>query len=123
VPPDPFNEATLHWLVATNMQLPIADGYFIGPTNTTDATASYGPPDRSTGLLLSYVAQSGTVPPVTDRTRATTRADLRYWNADAMVMMTPQPNAEALVQTVDALLGRQGYESGGVWVWDVHDLR
>jgi hypothetical protein len=123
VPPDPFNEATLHWLVATNMQLPIADGYFIGPTNPMDATARYGPPDRSTGLMLSAVAQSGVVPPVSDRMRAITRADLRYWNADAMVMMTPQPNADALAQTVDALLGRQGYESGGVWVWDVHDLR
>jgi hypothetical protein len=122
VPPDAFNEATLHWLVATDMQMPIADGYFLGPTNIEDATARYGAPDRSTGLLLSYVAQSGLVPDIDDEMRATARADLRYWNADALVM-GPQVNAVALAQTVDALLGRSGQESGGVWVWDVHDLR
>jgi len=122
VPPDAFNEATLHWLVATNMQLPIADGYFLGPTNPEDATARYGPADRTTGLLLYYVAQSGFVPDVDDDMREVARADMRYWNADVLVM-APQVNAIPLAETVNALLGRTGRERGGLWVWDVHDLR
>lgn len=121
VPPDPYSESTLRWLVATDLGPSFVDGYFLGPTSPSVRIARYGPPDRPTGLLLGQVAASGAEPEITDGTRALALADLRYWHADALVL-APRTNDDVLRQTVDDLLGRSGQPVDGVWVWDVRDL-
>ncbi len=121
IPPDPYSEPTLRWLVATDLRARFVDGYFIGPTTPENPIARYGPPDRSTGLLLTEVGTSGLVPDVTQAMRAMARDDLRHWNADALVL-APHDHADALRSTVDALLNREAEERDGVWVWDVRDL-
>jgi hypothetical protein len=121
VPPDPYSEATLRWLVAADMAPRYVDGYFLGPTAPGFPVARYGPPDRPTGLLLGRVAETGAAPEITDEVRAIARADLRYWDADALVL-APKTNDELLRSTVDALVGRPGQHIDGVWVWDVRDL-
>ncbi len=122
VPPDPHSEATLRWLVAADMAPRYVDGYFLGPTGPNNPVARYGPPDRPTGLLLGMVAETGTAPQITDELRAVVLDDLRYWHADVLVL-PPRTNDDLLRTTVDALLQLPGQRIGGVWVWDVRDLR
>lgn len=121
VPPDPYSEATLRWLVAGGLEPHYVDGYFLGPTGPQSPVARYGPPDRPTGLLLGRIAETGEAPQVTAELRAVARADLRFWHADVLVL-APGDNEELLRSTVDALVGRRGQRVGGVWVWDVRGI-
>ena len=98
------------------------DGYFLGPMSPDDAAMRYGPPDRPTRLLLQSVADTGAIPEISDLDRATALDDLRFWQADALVLAPQQFYSEQLRQTVDQLVGRPGGFVDGVWVWDVRDL-
>jgi hypothetical protein len=121
VPPEPYSEQTLRWLVAGGLAPRYVDGYFLGPTSAGSPVARYGPPDRPTRFLLDEVARSGEVPEITDGDRAVALEDLRFWQADAVVL--PQRhNDVALLATVTSLLQRPAQQIGGVWVWDVRDL-
>jgi hypothetical protein len=71
---------------------------------------------------LTEVYDSGLAPNVTDGMRELAVKDLRFWNADALVLLISQKNFDALWQTVSALVSRDGEERDGVWVWDVRDL-
>jgi hypothetical protein len=121
IPPDPYSEQTLRWLVAADMEPRYVDGYFLGPTGPNNPVARYGPPDRPTGLLIGRVAETGEPLEITDGLRALALDDLRYWNADALVL-PPRANDALLRVTVDALLNRTAVPVDGVWVWDVRDL-
>jgi hypothetical protein len=122
VPPDPYSEATLRWLVAANLGPRFVDGYFLGPTGPNNPVARYGPPDRTIGLLLTQVAETGVPLDVTPELQAITVDDLRFWHADVLVL-APRDNQDVLRSTVDQLLGRPSQYVDGVWVWDVRDLR
>jgi hypothetical protein len=121
VPPGTMSASTLQWILATNLQVRFVGGYFLGPTSDNDPTMRYGPPDRPTRLLLQSVADSGTIPELSDLDRATALDDLRFWQADALVL-EPQLYSEQMRQTLDQLLGRPGMWVDGVWVWEVRDL-
>src|SRR5690606_4047716 len=86
IPPDPYSEPTLRALVATDLETRFIDGYFLGPTSPENPIARYGPPDRPTGLLLMEIAVTGLAPEVDETLRATTLDDLRFWQADALIL-------------------------------------
>jgi hypothetical protein len=77
---------------------------------------------RPTTQLLIDVAHSGKPRQVSPFDRDALRADLRFWNADVIVIDPRQPSAAALRQTVESLVGRPGKLVGGMWVWDVRSL-
>lgn len=121
VPPGTASESTLRWILATDLQVRFVDGYFLGPMSAENPEMRYGPPDRRTRLLLQSVADSGEVAQISGLDRASALDDLRFWQADVLVL-GPQQHSEQLRQTVDQLLGRPGSFVDGVWVWDVRDL-
>ncbi|MFC5748417.1 hypothetical protein [Actinomadura rugatobispora] len=118
-PPDAANAAALRWQVDAGLGFPIVEGYFVGPYGP-DRTGVYGAVPRPTSSLLREVADSGRVPALTAAERATARADLRFWRADAVVL-GPHPRREALRTTVEGLLG-PGRDVGGVRAWDVRPI-
>jgi hypothetical protein len=122
VPPGTASESTVRWILATDLQVRFVDGYFLGPMSPDDDAMRYGPPDRPTRLLLQSVADTGAIPEISDLDRATALDDLRFWQADALVLAPQQFYSEQLRQTVDQLVGRPGGFVDGVWVWDVRDL-
>jgi hypothetical protein len=107
----------MFWSARTTDELTVSGGYFNGPTSPTDPTARFGSFDRPTSVLLGKVADTGTVPVITDQDRRQAIVDLRYWRAAAVVLGGVRQEA-ALHRTVDELLG-PGQHIGGAWVWDV----
>jgi len=114
-------EMPIRWVLASDLQMRVVTGYFIGPTSRENPVARYGAPERRTGLLLMDVAETGDVPEITEDLRAAVLADLRYWQTDVLVL-PPHANTDALRETVTALLDRPAEEHDGTWVWDVRDL-
>ncbi len=110
----------LHWQVVAGLRFPIAEGYFVGPAGPSK-DGTYGAVPTPTSALLTGVAQTGAVPALTTANQAQAVADLRYWNADAVVLAAAQPNFEALRTTVDQLLG-PGQGRDGVVVWNARAL-
>ncbi|MEV6771019.1 glycosyl transferase [Nocardia sp. NPDC051030] len=119
-PPTPPDARALRWQIDSGFQFPLAGGYFVGPTGT-DKKGRYGPDDRPTASLLIKAQQSNKVPVVDDAARAQALADLRYWQAD-VVVLPPTDNTDALRITMDELLGFPAQKVDGVWLWDVRNL-
>lgn len=119
--PRPEDARPLHWQIEADMGFPLAGGYFVGPSDTSEKKAKYGAVDRPTALLLGSVLRSGTVPEITAAQQADARSDLQFWGADVVVLQ-PARNTVALRDTVDHLLGFDGEYHDGVWVWDVRDF-
>ncbi|WP_282781251.1 DUF6541 family protein [Nocardia sp. CC201C] len=119
-PPTPPDARALRWQTAADFSFPLAGGYFVGPTGV-DKKGRYGPDDRPTAALLMKAQKGNRVPVVDDALRAQALADLRYWQADVLVL-PPTENGEVLRLTVDQLLGFHGQRVNGVWIWDVRGL-
>jgi len=117
----PGDASSLHWQVHADLGFPLAGGYFVGPNGPDDKRGRYGAPDRPTATLLNQVRDDGDVPEVTDQDRAEAVADLRYWEAD-VVVLPPGQNQRALQSTVELLLNQPAQYVDGVWVWDVRTL-
>ncbi|PXY27657.1 glycosyl transferase [Prauserella muralis] len=121
--PDAGDARALRWQIEAKFGFPLAEGYFVGPT--ADGNGTYGAVRRPTSELLDEVAESGEPAPVTPEDRANVVADLRYWNADVVVLPATGDDAGervALRETVEALLGDPGRVVGDTWVWDVRGL-
>lgn len=118
--PRPEDAKALQWQVGQKFGYPIAGGYFVGPAGPEDK-GKYGPDDRPTALLLAKTQGTGVVPAIDDATRATALDDLRFWNAD-VVVLPPGKNQQALHTTIERLLGVEGRWVDGVWAWDVRNL-
>jgi hypothetical protein len=118
--PDASDAGALHWQVAAGLGFPIAEGYFVGPAGPSKQ-GTYGAVPRATSQLLAGVARSGAVGLIGPAQRADAVADLRYWQADAVVLPLTQPNQAALRATLRELLG-PGQVRDGVVVWDVRPL-
>ncbi|WP_405586504.1 dolichyl-phosphate beta-glucosyltransferase [Streptomyces sp. NBC_01092] len=116
--PDPGDAEALHWQTEAGLAFRLPGGYFNGPYGA-ERVGIYGAEPRFTSNLLRDVRNSGDVPPVNDSWREQARADLAYWRAGALVL-APQPNADALRETVEKLVGGPGRWVDGVWVWDLH---
>ncbi|QBJ96699.1 glycosyl transferase [Rhodococcus sp. ABRD24] len=118
--PRPEDAKMLSWQSDEGFGFPIAGGYFVGPAGP-EGKGKYGPDDRPTALLLGKTQNTGVVPDIDDATRATALDDLRFWDAD-VVVLPPGKNEQALLTTVNQLLGVAGKHVDGVWVWDVRPL-
>lgn len=119
--PRPEDARPLRWQMDAGMGFGLAAGYFVGPSDQEEKIAKYGAVDRPTALLLGSVYSTGTVPEVTAERRAAATADMRFWEAD-VVVLPPSKNSVALRTTVTELLDVEPRYTGGVWVWDVRAL-
>ncbi|MFB7720784.1 glycosyl transferase [Nocardia sp. NPDC056100] len=119
-PPTPPDARALQWQTRADFQFPLAGGYFVGPTGT-EKKGRYGPDDRPTASLLIKAQQSNKVPVIDDAVKAQALADLRFWQADVIVL-PPTDNADVLRYTVDQLIGIPAERVDGVWLWDVRGL-
>lgn len=117
--PDPGDAEALHWQTEAGLGFRLPGGYFNGPYGD-ERVGIYGAEPRFTSDLLREVRYSGRVPPVEESWREQARTDLAYWKAGALVL-APQPNDDALRETVEKLVGGPGKWVGGVWVWDLHE--
>jgi len=111
----------LHWQVDAGLGYPMPEGYFVGPTSADDRRGRYGAVPRPTSDLFAEVERTGQAADVTEADRTQALADLRYWNADVLVV-GPRQNQEALKSTVELLLRKPAEFVGGVWIWDVRAL-
>ncbi|WP_242613595.1 glycosyl transferase [Herbihabitans rhizosphaerae] len=116
--PDAGNADALHWQTKAGLEVPIAEGYFVGPDGGPERQGTYGAARRPTSSLLHRVSEQGTCPAITPSDQARTRADLRQWRADVVVLGSHQ-YVDELRSCVDALLGQSARAVGGMWVWDV----
>lgn len=119
-PPTPPDARALRWQTDADFSFPLAGGYFVGPTGV-DKKGRYGPDDRPTASLLMKAQQSNKVPLIDQAVRDQALEDLRYWQAD-VVVLPPTDNSDALRYTVDQLLGFPAQRVDGVWLWDVRGL-
>nr|WP_235746865.1 hypothetical protein [Nocardia coffeae] len=118
-PPTRLDASPLRWQYAANFDFPIAGGYFVGPM--ADKKGGYGPIDRPTAGLLMDVKRTGHLPRIDAATRERARKDLRYWNAD-IVVLPPTRNADALQDALNQLLDVPEQYVDGVRLWDVRGL-
>jgi hypothetical protein len=79
------------------------EGFFIGPYGRY-GRATIGTWKRPTSALLAEVAKTGKQPLVDNNMRAQAKVDLTRWRAKCVVL-TAQPHHDALLRTVEALLG------------------
>ncbi|WP_433626617.1 glycosyl transferase [Nocardia sp. CA-120079] len=120
-PPRPPDAQALRWQADADFDFPLAGGYFVGPTGA-NKKGIYGPDFRPTTALLVGALDTGVVPPIDDDTRAQALDDLRFWEADVMVLPATK-NSEVLRTTVTQLLGVAPRQVDDVWLWDVRPLR
>ncbi|MER7838244.1 dolichyl-phosphate beta-glucosyltransferase [Streptomyces sp. NPDC096040] len=116
--PDPGYAEALHWQTTADLGFKLPGGYFNGPYGE-DRIGIYGAVPRYTSDMLRDVRYTGQVPVIGKNWRAQAVKDFAYWKAGALVV-APQPNDDKLRQAVDALTGKSGKWTGGVWVWDLH---
>lgn len=118
-PPTRLDARPLRWQYAANFDFRIAGGYFVGPM--ADKKGGYGPIDRPTAGLLMDVERTGRIPHIDATARDRARKDLRYWNAD-IIVLPPGRNGDALRTVLDQLLDVPGQYVDGVRLWDVRAL-
>ncbi|MER7281019.1 glycosyl transferase [Dactylosporangium sp. NPDC000244] len=109
----------LTWQMATGMDFRMPEGYFMGPLGPDNIATNEPPPGPVTSVLLD-VAKTGKAVQLTSAQQADMLAELRKWQADAVVVY----RVEALPQlreTLDPLLG-SGRQVDDVWLWDVRAL-
>ena len=122
----PLADATyaepLRWSAQTGLDLRLARGYFLAPDTRADApepgVGVFSGPPRPTSTHFSAIWRNREQPPL-DRTQLV--ADLRYWQAGAVVL-APHRRAEQMRERMTTLLGAEPVWTGGLWVWDVRDL-
>ncbi|WP_454194526.1 glycosyl transferase [Nocardia sp. Marseille-Q1738] len=120
-PPRPPDARALRWQADADFTFPLAGGYFVGPTGTTKK-GIYGPETRPTTALLVQAQDTGAVPRIDADTRTRALTDLRFWQADVLVL-PPTKNGDVLRETVTQLFGFAPTRVDDVWLWDVHMLR
>ncbi len=104
----------LDWQAKADFGFPLAQGYFLGPDG--EGAGRYAPNPRASGDLFARVARTGKVPTISDAQRLTFISDLKYWDAD-VVILPDVKYADELNRVLTQLFGRPGTYAGGVWVW------
>ncbi|MEV6431704.1 glycosyl transferase [Nocardia sp. NPDC051463] len=120
-PPRPPDARALRWQADANFDFALAGGYFVGPTGTTKK-GIYGPETRPTAALLVQAQDTGVVPDIDADTRTRALDDLRFWQADVVVLPSTR-NVDVLRTTMTQLLGVVPTRVEDVWLWDVRVLR
>src|SRR6266545_6523709 len=88
-------------------------------TNAMDGM-QWASTQRPTTAILAAVNRTGRVPRITDVDRDRAKEDLKFWRAAVVVLSPRRPFADALRETVTALLDSQPPRLiQGAWVWDV----
>jgi hypothetical protein len=123
----PFDTAADDWQIATDMRFRIAGGYFVGPWKADkygpDGHGWFDAQPRPTDALLQKIEKAGVLPEITATDKADALADLRYWQADAIVMdPTTVKHPDELRSAIDQLIGVTGTLTGGIWLWQVTPL-
>ncbi|WP_328344185.1 DUF2079 domain-containing protein [Micromonospora sp. NBC_00421] len=96
-------------------------GFFLGPGGP-DGRGRIGPPPRTFDTLMDQAGRTGLVPIVTEGSIRLSRADLRYWGVEAVVLPDEVHGAkydldeDALRRTATALLG-EPRRVDDVWLW------
>ncbi len=99
----------------------LPSGFFLGPGGP-DGAGRIGPVPRPTADLLEKVARTGEIPPIGAAEQAQAREDLRYWDAQIVVLADTvsgahwDPNQSALLRATTLLLGPPE-RIDDVWVW------
>ncbi|WBB52065.1 hypothetical protein [Verrucosispora sp. WMMD573] len=118
--PVPVTQMTsVYWGSAALAGFAVPEGYFLGPVSATDATGRWGVDPQPTAALLTAVSKGERDTTVDTAEIAQARADVRYWQADAVVL--PDRGArrhDALKTVLDVLYG-PGQRVDDVWLWDV----
>ena len=107
----------IRWSAATLNEMPLARGYFLGPTSP-DGVAGFTADLRATNYFLREVQRDRAVPEVSAATRANAFTDLAYWRAGAVVI-PPRWDTDLYKEAMTKLLGFEPQRVGGVWLWDV----
>jgi hypothetical protein len=98
-------------------------GFFLGPGGPA-GRGRIGPVPRTFDSLMDQAGRTGLVPIITEGSITESRADLRYWGVEAVVLADRVHGAkysvdeEALLRTATALLGPPE-RVDDVWVWRV----
>lgn len=106
----------MRWSMATDLELPIAHGYFLGP-NARTTKAIWGSPARPTSWLLDRANVEKKIPKVTNKDRVNFQRDLKYWKV-GIVAINPSSYKDGLVITLTTLLG-PAHDRGGVLFWPI----
>ena len=113
----------MRWFALSGLDYAVPRGYFMGPANPPgNVTGSWNAAPRRTSDLLRIAGAYGRRPVVTLTDRMAARADLAYWRAAVVVLVSGTPNHDLLSSIVTSLLGRGPQQVGGVQLWDVRDL-
>ncbi|MEU1761043.1 DUF2079 domain-containing protein [Micromonospora sp. NPDC005257] len=103
----------------------IPSGFFLGPGGP-EGRGRIGPVPRTFDSLMDQAGRTGLVPIITDGSIRESRADLRYWGVQAVVLPDRVHGAkfdvdeEALRRTATELLGPPERVED-VWLWRVPD--
>ncbi|NUS74391.1 MAG: hypothetical protein HOQ05_13485 [Corynebacteriales bacterium] len=108
----------MRWSIATDLELHVAHGYFLGP-DTDGKSATFGSPLRKTSELMleANVDADEELPEITDEDRAQAKADFKYWKV-AIVAINPASYKDGLLISLTELLGPV-QERGGVMFWAI----
>jgi len=99
-PPQP---EPMRFAADQNVAFGMPEGFFIGPYGRY-GRATIGTWKRPTSALLAEVAKTGREPVVDNNMRAQAKVDLTRWKAKCVVL-TAHPQHDALLHTLQALLG------------------
>lgn len=120
-PTDIVDARAMDWQREARMGFPIAEGYFVGPGPETGGPGQYGAVRRPLSLWLYDVTATNTARSATPEEVEQFRADLRAWQADAVVLPQRAETA-ALLASLGSFLGPPDAVAG-VLVWDVREFR
>jgi hypothetical protein len=99
------------------------DGYFLGPGGP-NGTGTLGAPFHRTDWLFYRAGKYGEIPSISNDDRAAARADLRYWNIQALFLADGitgdnGPDFRAAVEIAARDLFGDPIRVQDVWVWRI----
>ncbi|MEV4640116.1 glycosyltransferase 87 family protein [Actinoplanes sp. NPDC049548] len=107
---------SLSWSAEALHEFPVPEGYFLGPD--ANGAGFAGPTTLSyTTRLVNDTLRTGTVPAVTDQTRAAVWADVTHWRGSVVVLRAAEGN-EPLRALLEQVFG-SAEQHLDVWVWDL----
>lgn len=122
VPPPAIADArAFDWQLATGMEFPLVEGYFVGPNSATDRSGRHGAVRRPLSEWLWSIVDTGVLTSPTTAEVEAFRADLLAWNVDAIVL-PERPETPLLLAGLQEAFGPPRH-TGGVHVWDARALR
>ncbi|WP_432983374.1 DUF6541 family protein [Dactylosporangium sp. CA-233914] len=121
------NLRMMRWSTATNLEVKMTAGYFLGPNDTVpdDKFGHFGPGYRDSIMYLNWARGQKTAPDPSQKERDAMRADIRFWKATNLVLPAGYPNVTVIRDTIDKLVAgdaEPGRLVDGVWLWDVRSI-